>query len=253
MDLIDLTGKTFGKLTVKGRDPRPDGGRPFWFCQCSCGNTKSVRGANLKSGNVQSCGCLNKKTKKSRNLVGTRIGKLVVIAATAERCNGRFVWLCQCDCGNTIKRSTQCLVPCIRDKRNSNCGCFSTKGFTKNMRKTPTYVSWKSMNNRCNNPNNQDYKTYGAAGISVCDRWHSKNPEGYTNFLRDMEEKPKGLSLGRFGDIGNYCPENCKWMTNAEQGVERSKKHQRQKVNDPMSAQRIFSGLRQTCSMNQSD
>jgi hypothetical protein len=28
------------------------------MCQCSCGNTKAVRGTSLTSGNTQSCGCI---------------------------------------------------------------------------------------------------------------------------------------------------------------------------------------------------
>lgn len=64
---IDLTGLTFGRLTVTGpADPHftPSGyQRVCWFAACSCGNPKPVRVmANaLLRGTTQSCGCLRKE------------------------------------------------------------------------------------------------------------------------------------------------------------------------------------------------
>ena len=60
---IDLTGKTFGKLTVQGVGPRKKTGnrtRMTWICQCSCGNTAIIIGDGLKHRGVRSCGCLKK-------------------------------------------------------------------------------------------------------------------------------------------------------------------------------------------------
>jgi len=59
--LIDLTGKTFGRLIVLGQDPirRKDGAR--WLCVCECGNHKSVNGSHLRRKNIKSCGCLRKE------------------------------------------------------------------------------------------------------------------------------------------------------------------------------------------------
>ena len=62
--IIDLTGETFGKLTVLGRDfTRPSGkAKPaYWICQCSCGDTCSVRSDHLRNGYTSSCGCINSK------------------------------------------------------------------------------------------------------------------------------------------------------------------------------------------------
>ena len=54
---IDETGKRYGKLTVIGQAVS-EGGHARWICKCDCGNTTVVIGANLRSGNVRSCGCL---------------------------------------------------------------------------------------------------------------------------------------------------------------------------------------------------
>lgn len=58
MKLIDLTGQRFGRLAVVCRAAvRPKGGA-YWACFCDCGKTVEVLGSNLRSGDIQSCGCL---------------------------------------------------------------------------------------------------------------------------------------------------------------------------------------------------
>lgn len=73
----DLTGMTFGRLTVIRRDIERDmkrinkgkNGNAHWLCQCSCGNPKlsSVVGYQLKTGKTTSCGCYNSEMIAERN------------------------------------------------------------------------------------------------------------------------------------------------------------------------------------------
>lgn len=56
--LKDLTGQTFGELTVVERASDIGGKRVYWRCKCSCGHECVVTGNNLKSGNTISCGCM---------------------------------------------------------------------------------------------------------------------------------------------------------------------------------------------------
>ena len=65
---------------------------------------------------------------------------------------------------------------------------------------------------RCLNPNHRAYHYYGGRGITVCRSWHS-----FLNFLRDMGERPQGLTLGRIDNDRGYSPGNCHWETHAEQ------------------------------------
>ncbi len=54
----DLTGQQFNDLTVlKDSGQRDKYKAIVWDCQCSCGNMTPVRGNDLKSGNIKSCGC----------------------------------------------------------------------------------------------------------------------------------------------------------------------------------------------------
>lgn len=63
---IDLTGKKYGKLLVVERAENAKGGIAVWRCLCDCGKTSLVRGSNLKSGAVQSCGCLKHQPAHNR-------------------------------------------------------------------------------------------------------------------------------------------------------------------------------------------
>lgn len=56
--LIDLTGRTFGLLTVVAREGFDSTGKTTWKVSCSCGGVSVATGLNLKSGTTKSCGCL---------------------------------------------------------------------------------------------------------------------------------------------------------------------------------------------------
>ncbi len=82
--------------------------------------------------------------------------------------------------------------------------------------KTATYRTWEKMKDRCFNPKNNRFHRYGGRGITVCKRWFK-----FPQFLLDMGEKPKGLSIERINNDGNYEPSNCKWATRVEQSYNR--------------------------------
>jgi len=58
-ELIDLTGKRFGRLTVIARIGSSYPGK--WLCQCDCGVSAQVIGRNLRGGKTKSCGCLKRE------------------------------------------------------------------------------------------------------------------------------------------------------------------------------------------------
>lgn len=63
--LIDLAGKTFGRLTVLCRAEKLDSdSRAMWMARCSCGNDCRVAGKLLREGQTRSCGCLQKEVMR---------------------------------------------------------------------------------------------------------------------------------------------------------------------------------------------
>jgi hypothetical protein len=63
--ISDLTGSTFGRLTVLSMLRLNKHRRTVWLCRCIEGNLVEVDSGSLKSGNTTSCGCYRKE------LVGT--------------------------------------------------------------------------------------------------------------------------------------------------------------------------------------
>ena len=76
----------------------------------------------------------------------------------------------------------------------------------------PGYNTWRGMKQRCYNPRNPSYKYYGGLGITVCAAWLTS----YEAFLQDVGPPPPNTELDRIDPSGNYTPENCEWVTAAE-------------------------------------
>ena len=67
--LIDLTGRTFGRLKVvarAGSKRRPNRTDAQWLCECKCGAEIVVLGLNLLHHNTQSCGCIRREASSQR-------------------------------------------------------------------------------------------------------------------------------------------------------------------------------------------
>lgn len=79
--------------------------------------------------------------------------------------------------------------------------------------KSPTYLSWAAMKDRCLRVKNVNYPNYGAIGITICEEWMY-----FSAFLRDMGPRPAGKTLDRIDPNGNYTKENCRWADSKTQG-----------------------------------
>ena len=60
---------------------------------------------------------------KKVDLTGMRFGKLTALEPTNERKNGYTIWLCRCDCGNTVHAASRFL----KNGWMTSCGCEEKK------------------------------------------------------------------------------------------------------------------------------
>src|SRR3990167_10575783 len=149
-----------------------------------------------------------------RDIACQRFGRWIAISRVSRK--GRSFWICRCDCGEKGLVS----LSELRRNKSKSCGCLSAELFVKGqtvhgMAHTSEYKAWKAMKQRCLNAKHADFKYYGARGIRVCKQW--KND--FATFFTDMGARPKGYSLDRINNDGNYEPRNCRWTTPAVQSM----------------------------------
>lgn len=85
---------------------------------------------------------------------------------------------------------------------------------THHATKTRMYKIWQSMHERCEREKHEHYENYGGRGITVCEEWREFEPFRDWAVASGYSDK---LSIDRINTDGNYCPENCRWVTMKEQ------------------------------------
>ncbi len=156
-----------------------------------------------------------------QDLTGKPFGRLTVLSF-AGWIDGDYQWNCLCECKAIVTvRGEQ-----LRSRRTKSCGCLKKEAAAKNGHdnrrhgqsrhgeRSPEWIAWSAMHQRCENERCRSYPDYGGRGIRICERWSI-----FENFLADIGPRPSSRhSLDRFPDNdGNYEPGNCRWATTKQQ------------------------------------
>lgn len=232
----DLTGRIFDKLTVlnyEKTDIKYYKGKirnyfDIYKCKCICGNIVLRTDAVLLKNGRHDCGCISYKNgEKIRKKVkiGEKHNRLTILSDFLK--NGRHFCKCKCDCGNEGIYD----LNKVTSGWTKSCGCLQKEQAAKSssthkLSKKRIYKVYYGMKARCYNKNNNDFKKYGGKGIKICKEWMGDN--GFINFYNwslkngyNELNNGKECSIDRIDVNGNYCPENCRWISLFKQGENR--------------------------------
>ena len=160
-----------------------------------------------------------------KDITGIKFGSLTAIKVAYVK-NRAAYWEYSCVCGKThIARANNVIYGATsqNDPELPSCGCIAvarkTKhGFCKANDTHPAYNAHRHMIDRCYNPNSNDYKWYGALGVTVADCWKD-NPEAFIKWSIEngwdknlhIDKDIKCKAMGIYPHI--YSPDTCTWIT----------------------------------------
>ena len=157
---------------------------------------------------------MEEKRRYAKYTPGMRFGKLTLI----ERLPGGQKWLCQCDCGNMVTTqiaggSRQCVSCGLKESSLKHI----KHGYNRAGKPERIYRIWIGMKSRCRNPNDTGYCYYGGRGIDICDEWWGD----FDTFLEWAMDNgySDDLTIDRIDVNDGYYPNNCRWITMAEQAT----------------------------------
>lgn len=141
----------------------------------------------------------------------TKFGNRTILGRPFYLCGKKYV-VAKCECGKVD------VVNCCYLTHHPKTGCREC-GYGKHTNILRTqypklWEKWKSLFQKCYNPNASGYNRYGARNVIVCDEW--KTFQGFLDWA--LIGYKDGLTIDRFPKSnGNYEPSNCRWANKWEQ------------------------------------
>ena len=154
-----------------------------------------------------------------KDITGNRYGHLTVIRLS-HRKNGSY-WLVRCDCG--IERVVA--ASWLGSGNSTSCGSCSKLGNKRARRhgyspkgpRTPLYNTWQSIKKRTTNPNHPGFKYWGGKGTIMIARWLDDFAVFAEEVLKEIGDRPAGMTIDRINPAGDYEPGNIRWATPLQQ------------------------------------
>lgn len=253
----DYIGKKYNHLTVESSaGKKSPNGQELWNFKCDCGNCIVSNPYRVFIGQTKSCGCsytrnrnrrknlehpnskleksceiektcktnvarnykgnIKGRTKNTEKLIGTKSGKLTVYGFKIGDKPQDTILYCKCDCGNLVETK----INTFKYGMKKSCGCLKTgrkKSDTFHKKSdSRLYGKYWNMRRRCYDKTYKCYHRYGGRGIKVCEEW--LNDSGaFVRWAILNGALDKTLTLDRIDNDGDYCPENCRFVSMKEQ------------------------------------
>lgn len=229
------------------------------LCRCDCGNEKPVKAWDLVRDRTKGCGCTRKGGRKNQFKVGDVIGYWTVIEPAPRYVKlpeGHVQMLTlRCVCGMVAERKAYQFSK-RQSKTNPradkpSCGCMAahcpvTLVTAEDVERSKTHrrlrCIWHGMLRRCDPSRSKEprYRPWSGKGIRVCQEWNEF--EAFKAWALENNYQ-NGLSIDRVDSNGNYCPDNCEWVTSEENtrraAAEKTKRYETLKSENVQLKQRV--------------
>ena len=169
--------------------------------------------------------------------IGEKFGLLTIVNSVKyDKTRRKRMVLCDCDCGTKNKMINYYH---LKNGGTVSCGCYNRSMAKKMMDEKilPTMIKhgdsrqgskqfyifqvWSGAKQRCYNPNNKRYNTYGELGITMYDEWIDNYVSFKEYILTNLGERPEGksknrgdsYSMDRIDVTKGYEPGNLRWAS----------------------------------------
>lgn len=160
--------------------------------------------------------------------VGMEYGIYKIDSVTSERDKwGHLIYKGICKvCGyeklapiSNFNRKDKITTSCTHVNKNGDYKTFNTYSWGNER----IGRIFKGMVRRCYSQNCKSYRWYGGKGIRIYNEWID-NPKSFEEWALN-NGYDDNLTIDRINEDEDYCPDNCRWITNANNSKYKSTTH----------------------------